>query len=180
MGALGLVHVEPRKKVEEMSKQYPTRNDLPEAARREVIGLLNANLADSIHLTLLAKQAHWNVKGPAFFPLHELFDKLYDAASGWTDLMAERSVQLGGVAESTLKLVSQRTRLPGLSLELSGGREHLEGLAESLAGFGKSVRAAIDASQAAGDADTADLFTEVSRGADKMLWFLEAHLQAER
>jgi len=163
-----------------MTRLFPSKNDLPESARRELIGLLNAELADAIHLALQAKQAHWNVKGPSFFPLHELFDKVYAEATEWTDLLAERAVQLGGIAEGTLKLVSQRTRLPGESLDRSAGRDHLEALSESLAVFGKSVRQGIETSARAGDQDTADLCTEISRGADKMLWFLEAHLQSDR
>ena len=163
-----------------MNRLYPTKNDLPEPARREVIGLLNASLADSIHLVLQAKQAHWNVKGPHFFALHQLFDKVYEEATEWVDLLAERAVQLGGAAEGTLQLVSQRTRLPGESVDRAAGRDHVESLSEALAAFGKPVRQAIDTSGRAGDLDTADLFTEISRGVDKMLWFVEAHLQSDR
>jgi len=52
-------------------------------------------------------------------------------------------------------------------------------LADALAAFGASARAAIDTVAKAGDADTADLFTEVSRGVDKLLWMVEAHAQAK-
>ena len=48
------------------------------------------------------------------------------------------------------------------------------------AAFGKTARKAIDDANKLGDLDTADLFTEVSRGTDKWLWFVEAHVQAER
>ena len=163
-----------------MSSRYPTKNDLSESTRSEAIGLLNANLASGIDLALQAKQAHWNVKGPSFFQLHELFDQVYEAASGWVDLVAERAVQLGGVAEGTLASVSERTTLSDYGLDLSSGKDHLEALAGALAKFGKSIRLAISKADKAGDADTADLFTEVSRGADKMLWFLESHLQDDR
>jgi starvation-inducible DNA-binding protein len=163
-----------------MSKSYPTKIDLSAAVRGKVIDLLGANLVDAIHLALQAKQAHWNVKGPAFFPLHELFDKLYDEASEWSDLLAERVVQFGGVADGTLKTVAADSRLPGYKLDLADGRDHLEAITTSLAGFGKSAREAIDIAAGAGDAGTADLFTEISRAADKILWLLEAHLQAER
>jgi starvation-inducible DNA-binding protein len=163
-----------------MSKSYPTKIDLAAAVRGKIIDLLGANLADAIHLALQAKQAHWNVKGPAFFPLHELFDKLYDEATEWGDLIAERVVQFGGVADGTLKTVAATSRLAGYKLALSDGRDHLEAISGSVAAFGKSTREAIDIAAQAGDAGTADLFTEISRAADKMLWFLEAHLQAER
>ena len=162
-----------------MSRFHPTRNDLPEATRKEIVPLLNAHLADGIDLALQAKQAHWNVKGPHFLPLHELFDKLYDEASEWNDLVAERGVQLGGVAEGTLQAVAAKTRLSLYKVELTGGKDHLEALADAVARYARSTREAIDAAARAGDADTADLFTEISRASDKMLWFLESHLQGE-
>ncbi len=142
-----------------------------------MIELLNGGLADAIHLALLAKQAHWNVKGPTFLQLHELFDQFRDEADEWSDLVAERAVQLGGAAEGTLETVSDRTGLRGFGVGLSGGAELVLALSEALAAFGKSTRAAIDKAMELGDAATADIFTEMTRGADKMLWFLEAHLQ---
>ncbi len=163
-----------------MSKLYKTKNDLPEGTREEIIGILNARLADGLDLVMQSKQAHWNVKGPHFMQLHELFDSLYGQSGDWVDLMAERITQLGGTAEGTLQAVSGRTKLPAYPLDLSEGGAHVDALSSALAAFGKSVRAAIDAADKQDDKDTADLFTEISRGADKMLWFLEAHLQGER
>jgi starvation-inducible DNA-binding protein len=163
-----------------MSKSYPTKIDLVAPVRERIIDLLGANLVDAIHLALQAKQAHWNVKGPQFFPLHELFDKLYEEATEWGDLIAERVVQFGGVADGTLSTVAAASRLAGYRLDLADGRDHLEAITASVAAFGKSVREAIDGAAGAGDAGTADLFTEISRASDKILWLLEAHLQAER
>ena len=160
-----------------MAPKYSTKNDLPEKTRTEVGALLNANLANAIHLTLQAKQAHWNVKGPSFFQLHELFDKVYEESGEWVDMLAERAVQLGGVAEGTLDLVSERSQLAPYGLELASGRDHVEALSGALSVFGESIRAAISAADKAGDEDSADLFTEISRGSDKMLWFVEAHAQ---
>lgn len=154
-----------------------TKNDLSEATRAKMTSLLNAQLADGIHLMLQAKQAHWNVKGPYFRQLHELFDELHGQSVQWVDDLAERAVQLGGVAEGTLAVVGEKTRLAGYRLDLFEGRGHVDALSTSLADFGASTRKAIEAADSAGDADTADLFTEISRGVDKMLWFLEAHLQ---
>ncbi len=162
-----------------MTTLRPTRNDLPESARKQLIPLLNAHLADGIDLALQAKQAHWNVKGPHFLPLHELFDKLYDEAAEWNDLVAERGVQLGGIAEGTLQSVSAKTRLSAYKVELTSGRDHLEALTDALATYARSTREAIEAATRGGDADTADLFTEISRASDKMLWFFESHLQGK-
>jgi starvation-inducible DNA-binding protein len=159
---------------------FRTRNDLPETTRSKMVELLNARLADALDLQLQVKHAHWNVKGPCFIALHELFDQIAEAVEDYVDNLAERAVQLGGVAEGTLRLVSKRTSLPDWPAVATEGRSYLEALAQSLAAFGKSVRAAIHQAGEQNDLDTADLFTEISRGVDKWLWFVEAHLQAER
>jgi starvation-inducible DNA-binding protein len=152
---------------------YTTRNDLAESVRAAMVQLLNRGLADAIDLQLQAKQAHWNVRGPHFYSLHKLFDEVVDQAAEFGDEIAERVAALGGVAEGTLGAVAPRSSLPAYSLTLRDGRDHVEALANALAAFGKQARSA-------GDADTADLFTQVSRETDKLLWFVEAHLHAER
>jgi starvation-inducible DNA-binding protein len=157
---------------------HKTKNSLSEAVRTKSISLLGKNLALAIDLSLQAKQAHWNVKGPNFIALHELFDKVSDEMREFVDLIAERITTLGGAAEGTLQSVGSRTTLPPYSLTISSGPQHLEALSSALAAFGASVRQAIDESAGFGDADTADLFTEVSRETDKQLWLLEAHLQS--
>lgn len=157
-----------------------TKNDLPEATRIKMATLLNARLADGIDLMLQAKQAHWNVKGPEFIALHELFDKVADAASEAVDLLAERAVQLGATAEGTIRIASKRSALPEYPLDVVDGRAHVNTLSDRLAAYGKSVRVAIQEAASSGDDDTADIFTEISRNIDKHLWFVEAHAQAER
>jgi starvation-inducible DNA-binding protein len=159
---------------------YPTKNDLPESSRSKLVELLNARLADSVDLQTQCKQAHWNVKGPSFIALHELFDKVNEDVEEYVDSIAERVVQLGGRAEGTARAVAKRSALAEYTVKSDAGRDHVEALSTALASFGKLVRSAINASSELGDADTADLFTEVSRGVDKWLWFVEAHLQAER
>ncbi len=157
-----------------------TRNDIAKEARQALSMLLNQHLAQAIDLFLQTKQAHWNVKGPSFIALHELFDKLAEESEDWVDDLAERAVALGGVAEGTLAAVSQRTQLPAYSLHMTEGLAHVDALSGSLAAFLKGARAAIDESTKHGDAGTADLFTEIIRSGDKYLWFLEAHLQSNR
>jgi starvation-inducible DNA-binding protein len=159
---------------------HATRIDLSVKARARIIGLLNARLADAIDLQLQTRQAHWNVKGPNFIALHELFDKVAVELGGHVDDMAERITALGGVAEGTVQAVAGRSKLDAYPLDIADGRAHLDALAASTARFGKAVRKAIDDAAKAGDADTSDLFTGVSRSVDKNLWLLEAHLQADR
>lgn len=154
---------------------YKTKNDLPEAKRAEAVKLLSSRLADCIDLRLQAKQAHWNVKGASFIALHELFDKVVDGADEYVDLIAERITQLGGIAEGTVRVAASRSTLAEYPLEISAGLDHVEALSNALAAFGKLARRTIDETGELGDADTADIFSEVSRGIDKYLWMVEAH-----
>lgn len=157
---------------------HRTKNDLSEKVRRTSIGLLNQQLTDALDLQLQAKQAHWNVKGPHFIALHELFDRVAEEFAGFSDELAERAVELGGLALGTVQVVSRTSRMRAYPIDLVSGRQHVEALSSALAGFGKTSRAAIDAAGKIGDANTADLFTEISRGVDKLLWLVEAHAQA--
>lgn len=155
----------------------PTYNDLAESVRSKVVALLNSRLADCIDLQTQTKQAHWNVKGPEFIALHKLFDEINDDVEEYVDTIAERAVQLGGTVEGTARAVAAKSSLSEYPLTITTGRDHVAALANALAMFGKSTRQAISQSDELGDADTADIFTEVSRGIDKWLWMVEAHLQ---
>ncbi len=159
---------------------HETRNDLPARTRTRNIELLNARLADAIDLGLQAKHAHWNVKGPNFIALHELFDDVAENVEEHVDTLAERITALGGTAAGTLAAVGRASTLAPYPQDITEGLAHVEALARSLAGFGAQVRKAIAESAEFGDADTSDLFTGISRDLDKYLWFLEAHLQASR
>ncbi|HSM70750.1 MAG TPA: DNA starvation/stationary phase protection protein Dps [Anaerolineales bacterium] len=158
-------------------KTFSTQIDIAAETRKEMITLLNQQLADTFDLFSQTKQAHWNVKGPQFYQLHKLFDELADGLRAYVDMIAERATALGGVAQGTVRMASESSRL---SEYPAGGVESMaavEALAKGFAALGKSTRKAIDAADEAGDMDTSDLFTEVSRGLDKWIWFLEAHIQ---
>jgi starvation-inducible DNA-binding protein len=158
-------------------KTHKTSIDLDAETREQVITLLNQQLADTFDLYSQTKQAHWNVKGPQFFQLHELFDKLAAELLDHVDTIAERSTALGGTALGTARMAAAKSRLPEYSAVITGGRESVEALVVRYAELAATTRAAINRADEVGDADTADLFTGVSRGLDKSLWFLEAHLQ---
>jgi starvation-inducible DNA-binding protein len=157
----------------------PTKNDLSESVRASVIEMLSARLFDAIDLQSQTKQAHWNVKGPSFIALHELFDKVNEDVEDYVDLIAERVVQLGGYADGSVRAAAKKSTLADYP-RVASGQENVEALSTALATFGKGIRAAIDAADKAGDKGTADLFTEVSRGVDKWLWFVESHLHAAK
>ena len=158
---------------------FRTQHDLPAAMRAEVIGLLNQRLADCIDLQTQCKQAHWNVKGPTFIALHKLFDEINQDVEAYVDLLAERVVQLGGTAEGTARIVAQRSTLDEYPDTIASGEEHVDALSSALAAFGAGTRKAIDQVDELEDADTVDILTEISRGTDKWLWFVEAHQQGE-
>jgi starvation-inducible DNA-binding protein len=160
---------------EEIETMHSTKNDVPSNTKRVSIEVLNARLADAIDLALLTKQAHWNLKGPQFIAVHEMIDGFRGQIDGYVDTMAERAVQLGGTALGTTQVVAKGTTLPPYPTDIYAIDDHLAALTERYGKVANSVRAAIDTSAEAGDADTADIFTEVSRGLDKALWFLEAH-----
>lgn len=155
---------------------HGTRNTLSEAIRQKSVELLNRHLAAAIDLHAQVKQAHWNVRGANFIAIHELFDKVADAAEGYSDTIAERAAQLGGTAEGTVQTAAERSFLSPYELGVADEKQHIAAVADALAAFGQSVRKAIDASDGFGDKDTADLFTEVSRGVDYQLWLVESHL----
>ena len=157
---------------------YATKNDLPEAARIEVTALLNQRLAACIDLELQCKQAHWNVKGPTFIALHELFDDIHEDVGSYADLLGERVVQLGGIAEGTAGVVASRSTLADYPLAIATGAEHVTALSDALAEFGRAVRVSIEEMTELEDAGSADILTEISRGIDKWLWFVEAHHQS--
>jgi starvation-inducible DNA-binding protein len=159
---------------------YRTKNDLPATARAEAVRLLNGRLADCIDLQTMCKHAHWNVKGPQFISLHKLFDEINEDVEGYVDLIAERIVQLGGIAEGTVRVAAQRTTLLDYPLTIGLGHEHVAALSDVLSQFGRTVRIGIEEMNELEDAATADILTEICRGIDKWLWFVEAHAQDGR
>lgn len=156
---------------------HKTRNDLAANARKSVSALLNARIADLIDLQLALKHAHWNVKGPNFIALHELFDTMTDSYDAHVDDMAERITALGGTAMGSVQAVEKATSLAPFPSDVFEGMKMVEALAERTAALAKSVRKGIDETAEMGDADAADILTALSRQLDKNLWFLEAHLQ---
>lgn len=156
---------------------HKTKIDLPKAKREKLVAILNQRLADASDLKSQAKQAHWNVKGMNFIALHELFDRVSTEVETHTDDIAERITTLGGTAMGTIRVAAQNSSLSEYPLEVTDGTAHVDALSTALADFGKKVRKDIDTTDELGDADTADLFTEISRSIDKLLWFVEAHIQ---
>jgi starvation-inducible DNA-binding protein len=159
---------------------YHTKIDIAAATRAKVANYLNERLADAIDLGAQTKHAHWNVKGPHFIALHELFDTVAENIEEHVDELAERITALGGTAYGTVARVARTTSLKPYPEDISDGMAHVDALSAALADFGAKVRQGITVTSEWGDADTSDLLTGISRDVDKHLWLLEAHLQAQR
>ena len=152
-----------------------THNTLSENIRTQAAEILNRHVAAAIDLHAQLKQAHWNVRGPTFIAVHELFDKVAGEAESYSDLLAERAAGLGAVAEGTVQVAAERSFLVPYPLRIADEIEHIFAVAATLAAFGQSAPEGIAQSATIGDADTADLFTEISRGVDHQLWLVESH-----
>ena len=158
-------------------RSFATSVDIPAENRTKVNRVLNQHLADSFDLLSQVKQAHWNVKGSDFWQLHKLFDEVAEQAEEWVDEIAERVTALGGYATGTVRMAAASSTLPEFPTDITAGMDYVKAVAGRLAAFTDAARGAIDETGKLGDADTADLLTEISRSADKYLYFLEAHLQ---
>lgn len=154
---------------------YATRNSLSENIRAQSVGILNRHLAAAIDLQAQLKQAHWNVRGPGFIAIHELFDQVAGKTAGYADLIAERAAGLGGTAEGTVQTAAERSFLMRYPYGVASEIDHVFAVSGALAAFSESAREAIGAAAAYGDPETADLFTEISRGVDQQLWLVESH-----
>ena len=163
--------------METRMKNHPTQNNLKSNAKSVAIDLLNARVADCIDLALLTKQAHWNLKGRQFIGVHEMLDSFRTQVDAYVDTMAERVTQLGGTALGTTQTTAKATTLPPYPVDIYAVPDHLHALIDCYSKAANNVRENIDQAAEAGDAHTADILTEVSRGLDKSLWFLEAHIQ---
>lgn len=166
--------------LKEFPVMYETKNDIPQQRRGELIILLNQRLADAVDLHTQIKQAHWNVKGPHFISLHELFDNIHEDIGKYVDVIAERIVQLGGIAAGTARSAAGCSRLKEYPLDIADGSAHVEAVAQALSIFGCDARSTANEADELGDTDTSDIFIEISRGIDKWLWMVEAHSHASK
>ncbi|MGB3408140.1 MAG: DNA starvation/stationary phase protection protein Dps [Jannaschia sp.] len=151
---------------------------IDQQTQEQMCEVLNANLAHGIDLRLAVKQAHWNLRGPGFIGVHELLDGVSARLGEGTDMMAERVALMGGFARGTTQVVAERTALKPYPVELTDIEEHISELVTRFKIYGKSIREGMDAADEAGDEDTADLLTEVSRMVEKDTWFIGANAAA--
>ena len=155
---------------------YSVRIDIPPEIRLYVIQLLNQTLACTVDLRSQVKQACWNVKGRDLVLLHALFATMAIELDAHIDLVAERLVVLGGVARGKVRTAAMHSRLPEYPGAIMDGDAHVQALTECFASYATALRADIAHATEVEDAGSAALYTDISRGVDKRLGFLEAYL----
>lgn len=176
-----LIALEPVQEIEEKTLiLHPTSVDLSQDLRIELITNLSTMLATLSDLYLDLKQAHWNVKGPNFFSLHELFDTIAGEVNEQADATAERITALGGTANGIASEVASRSMLDKYPLDAFNSEDHLQLLIDRIAQAGNFARKQMTVSGDAGDLATADVYTDITRLLDKRLWFLQAHLEKNK
>jgi len=158
-----------------MKTPFKTKNSLPPKTRAKAAEALNQTLANCSDLYSQTKQAHWNLRGPRFYQFHLLFDRLAGMVEEHLDTIAERVSSLGEIARGTVRDAAKNSELKEFPTEPAGDTAYLDALIDRYAVAANAARKAIDSSDAAGDKDTADLITAVSRDLDESLWLLEAH-----
>ncbi len=159
------------------TKTYQTKVSLDVTVRAEMVGILNQQLADGLDLYSQTKQAHWNVKGMNFIALHKLFDDIAAVVETFIDTIGERVTALGADAQGTVRMAAGNSTLPEFPGDLETGEDFVETMVERVGAFSNSCREAANSALEARDEATADLFVEVVREMDKLLYFLEAHLR---
>ena len=154
---------------------HTTHNTLNLTIRETSVTALNRHLAAAIDLQGQIKQAHWNVRGPGFIAIHELFDRAAGLIGGVADQIAERCGALGGTAAGTIQVATANSYLVRYPLAIADTHKHVFAVSAALAAFGQAVHDAAEEIGTGGDADTADMLTQISRGVDGLLWLIESH-----
>lgn len=152
---------------------------LTEAVRHEVGRILNRLLADEYVLYATTRDYHWNVAGPEFHSLHQLFEAQYEEIADWIDEIAERARAIGVGAHGSWTALTKTARLSagqGIGCPPSGMIHGLLSLHEKII-----VQLRTDTetcTEHLKDSGTADFLTGLMAGHEKSAWMLRSHLES--
>ncbi|MBD3275234.1 MAG: DNA starvation/stationary phase protection protein [Candidatus Marinimicrobia bacterium] len=151
---------------------------IEENNREAVVDLLNPLLADQVMLYTKLRKYHWNVVGPNFRPLHDLFEEQYSALEVMIDDVAERIRALGGIAIGTLSEFSDNTSLQESPGENPDAVEMVRELLSDSEAIIKETRVAANrAADNYGDTASENMLADMLEQQEKMAWMLRAHLE---
>ncbi|WEH14151.1 DNA starvation/stationary phase protection protein [Streptomyces sp. VNUA24] len=149
------------------------RSTLPEPARRIAGDALQESLVDLLGLSLIGKQAHWNVVGPRFRSIHLQLDEVVSTARTFADQVAERAAALGVAPDGRPETVAARFALQGPKDGWLRDTEVVKLLVEALETAIGRLRERIEAVEEA-DKVSQDLLIAVTYELEKQRWMFEA------
>lgn len=159
-----------------MPTPFANHVSLPEEVKTQLVDTLNTMLATTSDLRSQVKQAHWNIKGPQFVARHELFDNLAAKLLDYADVIAERAATLGGYATGTVRQSAEHSKLPEYDVRAVDGKHHIKTLVDRYSEYTRLIRDAVNEAEKVDDPATEDVYTEILRGTELDMWFLESHL----
>jgi len=152
-----------------------TATDLSPTAQAAIADALNQCVAETAVTTMLAQNFHWNVKGMAFGPLHDLFQKIYEDHFVAQDDLAERVRALDVHAEGMLAGMLKRSKISEHDGHASD-QEMIKLMQDAQETLAATLAAAGELAAEHGDTLTEDLCIERGQTHEKFAWFLRSHL----
>ncbi|MFJ8630127.1 Dps family protein [Streptomyces sp. NPDC093568] len=149
------------------------KSTLPEPARRVAGEALQGTLVDLLGLSLIGKQAHWNIVGPRFRSIHLQLDEVVATAREYSDTVAERSAALGLPPDGRPETIAAAYTLPGPKEGWVRDTEVVQVIVDTLAAAVERLRARIDATAEA-DPVTQDLLIGITGELEKQRWMFDA------
>ncbi|MGW0758312.1 Dps family protein [Streptomyces sp. NPDC002814] len=149
------------------------KSTLPEPARGIAGEALQSTLVDLLGLSLIGKQAHWNVVGPRFRSIHLQLDEVVTAARGYADTVAERAAALGLPPDGRPETIASAFTLPGPKDGWLRDTDVVQLLVDALESAIGRLRERIDATEKA-DPVTQDLLIGITRELEKQRWMFDA------
>lgn len=151
----------------------PIKSPLAESDKEVTANVLQSTLVDLIDLSLVAKQAHWNVVGRQFRSVHLQLDELVSAARGFTDDVAERANAIGVSPNGKAKTVVESSGLSDYPDNWQSSEKTVEAIVELLGELIERLRARIDETDKS-DLVTQDLLIEITQELEKQHWMWQA------